>query len=89
MLGDSKPLTIHLDTECMAVVTQAAELRGLSIGDYVQAVLLPQARREVEAADEQVHPLTPKEQRAFGDPLEGPPLTDAQQRLGRLMRGEE
>ena len=46
-------------------------------------------RREVLAAREQTIALTPAEQRAFWDALNEPSrLTDAQKRLGAMMRGQ-
>jgi len=47
------------------------------------------ARREIQAAEQQVIALTPAEQRAFWEALQEPTaLTAAQQALGALMRGE-
>jgi uncharacterized protein (DUF1778 family) len=84
------PLMVRLDADSKSVLTRAAALRGLSVSDYVRTVMLPQARREVSAAEQQVISLTPEEQLAFWTALnQPPPLTDAQRKLGRLMRGEE
>ncbi len=48
-----------------------------------------QARREVESAGEQVITLAPEEQLAFWNALNQPvQLTEAQRRLGSIMRGE-
>ncbi len=69
---------------------EAARLRGISLSDYVRTVAVPQARREVRTAREQTIALTPEEQLAFWKALAEPPkLTEAQRRLGALMRGEE
>jgi uncharacterized protein (DUF1778 family) len=80
---------VRLDDESKACLAQAAKLRGLSLSDYVRTVTVSQARREVQAAREQTLALTPEEQLAFWNALAAPPaLTQAQRRLGALMRGE-
>lgn len=86
----ARSLMVRLDNDSKECVTQAAKLRGISLSDYVRAVIVPQARREVLAAREQSLALTPEEQLAFWKALAEPPtLTRAQRRLGSLMRGEE
>jgi uncharacterized protein (DUF1778 family) len=83
-------LMVRLDKESKAYLSQAARMRNISVSDYVRAVTVAQARREVEAAREQAIALTPEEQLAFWNALnETPQLTEAQRRLGSLMRGEE
>jgi uncharacterized protein (DUF1778 family) len=80
---------VRLDEESKAFLAQAAQLRRISVSDYVRAVTVAQARREVLAAREQTISLTPEEQLAFWNALNEPPrLTAAQRRLGSLMRGE-
>jgi uncharacterized protein (DUF1778 family) len=80
---------VRLDEESKAYLVQAAELRHVSISDYVRAMTVPQARREVLAARQQALALTPEEQGAFWNALNAPPaLTPAQKRLGAVMRGE-
>jgi uncharacterized protein (DUF1778 family) len=82
------PLMVRLDDESKSFLTQAARLRRISVSDYVRAVTVAQARQEVLAAREQTLSLTPEEQLAFWNALnETPTLTDAQRRLGALMRG--
>lgn len=84
----ASPLIVRLDAESKAALIQAAELRRISLSDYVRTVTVPQARREVEAAGGQTIVLTPEEQVAFWNALErAPKLTAAQKRLGKLMRG--
>ncbi len=84
------PLMVRLDGESKAVLVQAAELRQISLSDYVRTVTVPQARREVEAADRQTIILTPEEQSAFWAALsQKPKLTAAQKRLGRIMREQQ
>ena len=88
--GDKlSPLRVRLDAESKAILAQAAKLRRISVSDYVRAVTITQARKEVLAAREQVISLTPEEQLAFWNALsETPELTEAQRRLGATMRGE-
>jgi uncharacterized protein (DUF1778 family) len=78
---------VRLDEESRAYLSQAAELRHISVSDYIRIVTLTQARREVLAAREQVVALTAEEQLAFWESLnEAPSLTASQQRLGAIMR---
>ena len=82
-------LMVRLDAEGKAFLAQAAELRRISVSDYVRTVTVPQARAEVFAAREQTIALTPDEQLAFWQALSATPkLTPAQRRLGKAMRGE-
>jgi uncharacterized protein (DUF1778 family) len=86
----SRALKIRLDDQSKECLSQAARLRGISLSDYVRTVAVPQARREVLAAREQALALTAEEQLAFWKALAEPPtLTEAQRRLGSIMRGEE
>jgi len=86
---NASPLMVRLDPQSRAYLTEAAGLRRISVSDYVRAVTVAQARREVLAAREQVIGLTPEEQLAFWNALnEAPKLTGAQRRLGALMRGD-
>jgi uncharacterized protein (DUF1778 family) len=83
------PLMVRLDDDSKAYLAKAAELRGISLSDYVRMVTVAQAKREVLAAREQVISLSAEEQLAFWNALnETPVLTDAQRRLGAMMRGE-
>lgn len=83
------PLMVRLDEEGKRLLARAAELRRISVSDYVRTVTLAQARREVASAREQTIALSPEEQLAFWQALEAPAKpTPAQKRLGALMRGE-
>jgi uncharacterized protein (DUF1778 family) len=83
-----RSLMVRLDEQSKAYLTQAAGLRGISLSDYVRTVTVAQARREVLAARDQALALTPEEQLAFWDALAAPPeLTEAQRKLGSVMRG--
>jgi uncharacterized protein (DUF1778 family) len=85
----SSPLMVRLDDQSKSYLVQAARLRRISVSDYVREVTVAQARREVLAARESTILLTPEEQLAFWTALnETPVLTDAQRRLGAVMRGE-
>jgi uncharacterized protein (DUF1778 family) len=84
------PLTVRLDKESKACLADAAALRRISVSDYVRQVTVAQARKEVEAALHLTIALTADEQLAFWNALNAPAdLTDAQRRLGSIIRGEE
>jgi uncharacterized protein (DUF1778 family) len=79
---------VRLDEESKQCLAEAANLRRVSVSDYVRTVTVPQARREVRAASEQVIAMTAEEQLMFWNALnETPKLTPAQRRLGSTMRG--
>jgi uncharacterized protein (DUF1778 family) len=81
---------IRLDDESKKWLSEAAKRRGISLSEYVRLVAVPQARQEILTAREQSLMLTPDEQLAFWKALAAAPkLTEAQRRLGSLMRGEE
>ena len=83
------PLVVRLDEQSKRCLKEAAGLRHISVSDYVRAVTVPQAKREVQASQEQLIVLTPDEQLAFWNALnETPVLTASQRRLGAIMRGE-
>jgi uncharacterized protein (DUF1778 family) len=80
---------VRVDEKSKSYLSQAAQLRGISVSDYVRSVTVAQARREVLAAREQIIALTPEEQEVFWHALnETPKLTDSQRQLGAIMRGE-
>jgi len=84
----ASPLMVRLDLESKQALTHAAELRRISVSDYVRTVTVAQARREVASARDQTMQLSPDEQLAFWQALQAPPkLTSAQKRLGAIMRG--
>ena len=84
----ASPLMVRLDSESKQALTDAAELRRISVSDYVRTVTVAQARREVASAREQTVLLSPDEQLAFWRALQAPPkLTPAQKRLSAIMRG--
>lgn len=87
--GRPSSLMVRLDEESKACLIQAAELRHISLSDYVRTVTVAQARREVLAARERTLALAADEQVAFWNALnETPKLTAAQRRLGATMRGD-
>lgn len=82
-------LMVRLDEESKTYLQQAAQLRHMSVSDYVRSITVAQARKEVLAAREQVIALSPDEQLAFWNALnETPQLTPAQRRLAAKMRGQ-
>jgi uncharacterized protein (DUF1778 family) len=79
---------VRLDADSKQVLTAAAQLRRISVSDYVRTVTVAQAQREVASARERTILLSPAEQLAFWESLQSTPrLTPAQQRLGVMMRG--
>lgn len=85
----STSLMVRLDPDSKTSIARAAELRHVSVSDYVRSVVVAQARRDIQAAQQQVIALTPAEQQAFWQALQEPSrLTTAQQALGAVMRGE-
>ncbi|MGB5736903.1 MAG: DUF1778 domain-containing protein [Thiohalocapsa sp.] len=89
MANASPSLMVRLDPDGKTLIARAAELRHVSVSDYVRSVVVAQAHREIQAAEERVIALTPAEQQAFWQTLQEPAaLTPAQQALGALMRGE-
>lgn len=85
----ASPLMVRLDEESKACLTAAAALRKISVSDYVRTVTVPQARREVEAAEQRTIVLTPDEYLAFWNALQEPvKVTPALEKLGAIMRGE-
>jgi uncharacterized protein (DUF1778 family) len=86
----SSSLMVRLDADSKQALADAAELRRISVSDYVRTVTVAQARREVASAREQTVLLSPDEQLAFWQALQAPPkLTPAQKRLGVIMRGRQ
>jgi uncharacterized protein (DUF1778 family) len=82
-------LMVRLDVESKEYVSRAAALRCISVSDYVRAVTVTQARREVESAAEQTIRLSPAEQLDLWNALQAAPTpTPAQKRLGAIIRGE-
>ncbi len=86
----ASPLMVRLDAESKQALAAAAQLRRISVSDYVRTVTVAQARREVASAREQTILLSAEEQLAFWQALNAPAkLTPAQKRLGAIMRGEK
>ncbi len=83
------PLMVRLDEDSKKVLAQAAELRQLSVSDYVRTVTVAQARKKVMSAQSQTIALSSEEQLAFWNALQEPVrLTAAQKKLGSMMRGK-
>jgi uncharacterized protein (DUF1778 family) len=78
-----------MDEESKAILTAAAELRQISVSDYVRSVMVQQASRELAAAKSQTIAMTGDEQLQFWNALaKTPELTESQKELGTIMRGE-
>jgi len=54
-------LMVRLDDESKRLLSRAAELRHISVSDYVRQITVTQARKEVAGASEQTIVLTPDE----------------------------
>ena len=81
---------VRLDEDSKKILAQAAELRQISVSDYVRTITVGQARREVTSALAQTIAMSTDEQLAFWQALQEPVrLTSAQKRLGSLMRGRK
>ena len=86
--SSSSPI-VRLDDESKSYLSRAAELRGISLSDYVRTVTVPRAKRELDAASEQTLAMTASEQLAFWNALAAPPaLSESQKRLESIMRDE-
>lgn len=82
-------LMVRLDEESKALLAAAAELRQVSVSDYVRSVMIQQASRELAAAESRTIAMTADEQLKFWHALaRTPKLTKAQKELGAIMRGE-
>ncbi|MBT5706931.1 MAG: DUF1778 domain-containing protein [Verrucomicrobia bacterium] len=81
-------ILVRLDKTSKDCLTKAAELRRISVSDYVRQITVTQAKREVEEAGNNTISLTADEQRAFWTALsETPRLTQSQKALGAIIRG--
>lgn len=82
-------LQARLDPESKQAIVEAAKLRHVGLSDYIRLVLVPTAKKEVEQAKSQVIQMTADEQERFWNALQTPAKpTKAQQKLGKMMRGE-
>ena len=89
-MAKTNQLMVRLDEDSKAFVKKAAEMRKVSISDYVRMVAVGQARREVEQDEQNTIALSPEEQLAFWNALNAPPrLSKSQRKLSRVMRGEQ
>lgn len=85
----SANLMVRLDPPSKGMIVRAARRRGVNTSDYVRAVVVEEARRDVEEARTRTIRLSPADQEAFWRALRAPVrLTPRQRELGRLMRGE-
>ena len=62
--GPKKPssLMVRLDEKSKKLLKRAAELRRMSVSDYVRTITVSQAEREVRAARSGIIVMTPAEQ---------------------------
>lgn len=80
-------LLVRLDAAGKTLVKRAAAIRGLNVSDYVRSRIVKLALQDVEEADTGVLRLHREDQIAFWQALQNPPpLTEAQRKLGALVR---
>ena len=80
---------VRMDADTKSILAAAAELRRVSVSDYVRSVMVQQASRELAAAQSQTIAMTPDEQMRFWNALsKTPKLTKSQKVLGAIMKGE-
>lgn len=83
-------LMVRLDGASKAALVKAAQLRRVSVSDYVRQTSVPQAQKEIDEAETGVIRLSPENQLKLWKLINAPvKLTASQKRLGRIMRGEE
>ncbi len=88
--SNSTTLMVRLDEDSKSYIAKAAELRHVSISDYVRMITVSQAQREVQEAEQSTIALTAHEPLEFWNALaQTPGLTKSQQDLGAVMRGEQ
>lgn len=88
-MSKNSSLIVRLDEESKNDIARAAQLRRISVSDYVRMVTLAQARRDVREAEQQIISLSPEEQLEFWNALNEPiVLSEKQRELGAIMRGE-
>ncbi len=91
-MGRSEPLKsanvlVRFDAKRKAKVRRAAELRGLSVSDYVRSRIVDIAERDLEEARTGVLRLRREDQVALWRALQNPPPPSrAQRALGALVR---
>ncbi len=93
MIKKAKGLTdqvlIRLDASSKDYLSKAAEIRKISVSDYVRQVTVLQAKREVEESGKNIIALTPEEQEQFWHALnEAPKLTKSQKKLRAIAHGK-
>ena len=89
-MSNTASLMVRMDEESKSILSAAAQLRKVSVSDYVRMVMVEQAKREIESAKSQTIALTPDEQLQFWTALSKPAkLTRAQKSLSKTMQGIE
>lgn len=80
-------LLVRFDSAGKTLVKRAAAVRGLNVSDYVRSRIIVLAQQDVEEAETGVLRLPREDQIAFWQALQNPPPpTEAQLRLGALVR---
>lgn len=77
---------VRMDEESKLLLVTAAQLRKVSVSDYVRMIMVEQAKREIEAADSTTIAMTPDEQMQFWNALAQPAkLTRSQKSLSQII----
>jgi uncharacterized protein (DUF1778 family) len=80
-------LLVRFDSAGKTLVKRAAAIHGLNVSDYVRSRIVKLALQDIEEANTGVLRLPREEQIAFWLALQNPPpLTEAQRKLGALVR---
>lgn len=95
----ASPLMVRLDADSKRYIARAAELRHLSVSDYVRTVMVPLSKREVDADEASdafsalkptVIELSAEDQLALWKAINAPPrkMTAARERIRKITRRE-
>lgn len=71
------------------LVVKAAQKRDVAVSDYIRSVIVEQAEREVQGAEQDILLLTANEQRQLWEMLDVDcEINEGQVKLAKLMNGE-
>jgi len=81
-------LMVRLDQESKGYLQQAANLKKLSVSDYVRQFVVKQAKQDVAVQHDRVIRLNPEDQLRFWKALNAPPkLNKGLRKLSKIMKG--
>ena len=86
-LNDS--VVLQLDEKSMFVLVEAANIRRVSVAEYVRTIAVAHAKAELADSNQHEIAMTAGEQLKFWRILQrAPKVSESQHELGKLMRGE-